>query len=248
MPQRPATALQMLSSLAAFGILASPVFAVPVLDDDFESPSYSIFALNGADRGDGNDDDVSDAFFDPQGSGGNPGGFGLVVHSHDVDRDDQDAPINGDGNTSVQSFLTEQTVTYTPSTQGEIQSVSFSLDVRTSDPFDSVFFYLEASNGAGSVANGSEGFLSITPNGEFQTIRLENVTQDGQDGFDFGGSDPISFGFGFTSPGVDVTDGPVFLNVGVDNFRVTVTPRPRARVTGGAGPERAGAAAAAGPR
>lgn len=117
----------------------------------------------------------------------------------------------------LQSVFTEQSISYTPSTQGAILSISFSLDFQTSDPFDTLLFEVSDSSG-GSFA----GFISITGDGTFQTITSDVLTNADFPGRNFSGSDPLSFGFGFTSS-ADVFNLPVTYNVIVDNFVVTAT-------------------------
>jgi len=195
-----------------------------VLNDTFDSPSYDSFSFNGDDDGT-NPDDVSSESFDGTSSpGGNPGSFGIIRLSYDVSRDEFGEPLNGDGNVNLQSFFSDLTTTYIPSIQGEIESINFSLDVRTIDPLvTDVFFEISDPNG-GSVANGSLGgaFQPITADGTWQTYVLTGVMQDGATNRDFAGSDPLSFGFGFLSF-EDVFQDPIDSFIDVDNFVVEVT-------------------------
>ncbi len=214
-------------SLCLFG---SSHASTVVLNDTFDSPSYSVFSLNEADTTN-NPDDISFASFGgTNNSGGNPDAYGLLFHTHDVNRDSLGEPIGGNGFTFVQSFLGDQTASYTPSLEGAIQFISFSLDVRTGSPIDSLFFDISDSNG-GSVANGSGGFLSLVNDGEWNTYTLVGVAQSGASGRDFAGSNPLRFGFGFTSS-ADVFGGSSDFSIDVDNFIVTVTqvPEPAAFV------------------
>ncbi len=212
------------ATLVSLGAVGSACASTTVLNDTFDSPSYSSSFFNDADSF-GNPDDVSSAFYNNTILlDGNPGAYGELWHDHDVDRDEFGDPINGDTATSLQSFFSDLTASYTPSLEGEIQSISFSLDVRTSDPIDSLFFEISDSSG-GSVANGGGGFLPINSDGEWNTYTLTGVTQSGASGRDFAGSDPLSFGFGFTSF-ADVFFGNELYVIDVDNFVVTVTPVP----------------------
>lgn len=202
--------------------------AVDILYDTFDSPSYSSFAFNDSDAPDGNPDDTSfEAIGDTDPAGGNPGSYLELFHFHDVARDENDEPV-GDSSTSLQSFFNDQSTTYTPSVSGEIESFSFSLDVRTDSPFEDLFFEILDDNG-GSVANAGSGFLSIVNDGEWQTLTLTGVMQAGAQDRDFAGSEPLSFGFGFLSS-LDVFDGQTELQIDVDNFIVTaqLVPEPTA--------------------
>lgn len=135
----------LLAWLLALGIIfslnARPALAqtTTLFNDDMSSPNYSEFSFNNADSGFNPDDISSESSFAGSGTG-NPGGSLEILHNHDVARDSSGNPINGNGQTFVQSFFTLQTFSYTPSVEGAIFSVTFSLDIRTSDPFDTLFF------------------------------------------------------------------------------------------------------------
>ena len=193
-----------------------------VLFDDFTDSAYTSSFLNGQDS-DSNFFDISFGGGSVSPTGGNPGSTLEAFHFHDIDRDPSGQPFGG-GDTEVQTFFSNSALSYNPATQGPIQSISFSLDIKTSAPFESLFFTIGDSNGD-TVANGGGGFLSVVPNGEWQTVTLTEVTAAGASGRDFSGSDPLSFGFGFTSF-EEVTNGPVLLEVLADNFRIEITPVP----------------------
>ncbi len=195
-----------------------------VLTDDMMDTSYSEFSFNGFDSG-SNPDDVSFAYWDTGASGGNPGSVLNVFHEHDVDRDEFGDPF-GAADASVQSFFINDEFSYTPSSQGAIDTLSFSLDVKTTDPFGSVYFIVGDSLG-GSVAQGlsGSGFLSITQDGEWQTLTLSGVTQTDLSGRDFSGSLPLEFGFGFLSD-TDVSGGAETFLLQADNFRVEINAIP----------------------
>lgn len=187
-----------------------------VLADDMSSPSYSSNFFTSF----SNPDDVSFAGFIFSGSGGNPGESLIVEHYHDVDRDEFDQPINGDGETFLQSYFTEQSVSYTPSTSGQIASLTFSVDYRTTDPFTTIFFDVSDLNGGNSA-----GFTSLTTDGNWHTLSVSGLTQADFSGRDFSGSDPLSFGFGALSS-YDATFDATTFAMDVDNFTVTVNPVP----------------------
>jgi len=208
----------------ALGLFTTAQAEITVLNDTFDGPSYIDFFFNDADSS-SNPADVSSAFYSTTvPAGGNPGSYGELIHSHDVDRDEFGDPINFDGFVGLQSFFSEQTASYTPLVEGDIASITLSLDVRTSDPIDSLFFEISDANG-GSVANGGSGFLPITSDGQWNTYALSGVMQDGAAGRDFAGSLPLNFGFGFTSS-ADVFEEPVDYTIDVDNFVVQITPVP----------------------
>ena len=195
-----------------------------VIDDDMSSPGYSSFSFNRS-SSDTNPDDIS--FEDKSGisSGGNPGGYLEISHIHDVVRDIDGNPLNGDGSTTVQSFFSNNPVDYTPSLQGGIASITFSLDYRTNDPFSTVYFGVSDPNG-GMFS----GFSGITANGEWQTVTVSGLIDDDFPYMDFLGPEPLKFGFGFISD----TDAFSFAETyfaDVDNFRVTINQVPEPSFT-----------------
>jgi hypothetical protein len=197
--------------------------ATTVLQDDMSAPNYTSFSFNSDTLGFGhhNPDDISSEASNPIGSGGNLGAYLEVTHHHDANRDGLDAPLNGDGTTYVQSFFKQQTVTYTPSIEGGIGTISFSIDLQITEPFSQVFFAIDDSMG-GSAA----GFMSLPPSTiGWQTFTSPLLSQSDFSGRDFNGSDPFKFSFGFTS-NADVTAAPSDIVIGADNFTVTITPVP----------------------
>lgn len=212
-----ATALLVLAS-------PSPANALLVLLDDMSSPDYSGFSFNSADFG-SNPDDASSGDFGALATGGNPDGRLLVEHEHLVVRDDNGDPLNGDGSTLVQSFVNDQSVAYTPSVDGAIASISFSLDILLSDApgvarFSEVYF-----NVADSLGGNSAGFTVLSPAPGWQTITVTGLTNTDYSSRDFAGALPLRFGFGFLSDG-DVSIGDELIEISVDNFRVDVVPVP----------------------
>ena len=195
-----------------------------ILTDDMTDTSYSEFSFNGFDSG-SNPDDISFAYWDTDSSGGNPGSVLNVFHEHEVDRDEFGDPFGGT-DASIQSFFINEAFSYTPSSQGAIDTLSFSLDVKTTDLFSSVYFIVGDSLG-GSVAQGlsGSGFLSITQDGEWQTLTLSGVTQADLSGRDFSGSLPLEFGFGFLSD-TDVSSGAETFLLQADNFKVEINAVP----------------------
>ena len=148
----------------------------------------------------------------------------MLFHFHDIDRDPSGQPFGG-GDTFVQSFFdnTDNTFTYDPSTQGPIQRISISLDVKTTDNFE-LFFNIGDSTGS-SLVGGGAGFFPIDPNGEFQTISFTNITQSDAPFHDFSGSDPLNFTFDFFSSH-DAFNGEALFEVQADNFQIEITPVP----------------------
>ncbi len=196
--------------------------ATTVLQDDMSAPSYTSFSFNNATLGGGgNADDIGSSSSNPIGSAGNPGSYFEVTHHHDVDRDGFGDPLNGDGSSFVQSFFKQQTVTYTPSVEGGIGTITFSIDLQITQPFSQVFFAIDDSGG-GSAA----GFMSLPPSTSgWQTFTSPALTQANFSSRDFNGSDPFKFSFGFTSS-TDVTAAPSDIVIGADNFTVMITPVP----------------------
>lgn len=206
-----------ISLIAATSSLSAQVV---LLFDDFSSPSYSSSFFNGSDSG-SNANDISFAFGNPSSAEGNPAPGFQILHEHDTERNESGDPF-GTGEAFLQSFFDTNTFSYIPANQGTIETISFSLDVRTFDPFESIFFSINDSNG-GAVAGGGSGFLPINPNGEWQTITLSGITS--ASGRDFSGTEPLSFGFGFTSFH-NTFDGPATFEIFADNFQIEINPVP----------------------
>lgn len=214
--------------VAAILLLAVPASAqiVGILSDDFSLPSYSSGFVNGFDSS-LNPDDQSSSTFTPIGVGGNPGDAGIVFHEHRVARDENLLPLNGDGNTFLQSIQVDQSTLWTPSIDGGIASLEFRLDVQLLAPvgsaaFEEIYFIVQDANG-GSAA----GFEPIVPASGWQTIVASGLVEADFHDRDFQGSLPLSFGFGFISGG-DVTAEDETLAIDVDNFvvRAVTTPEP----------------------
>ncbi|MGJ8723321.1 MAG: PEP-CTERM sorting domain-containing protein [Roseibacillus sp.] len=189
-----------------------------ILFDDMTGSAYSASNFNSSDSG-SNPDDISTAFGNIATSGGNPDSVLNITHEHDIQRDEFGDPF-GDGFTNVQSFFENSSLSHNPATQGFIQSVTFSLDIRTSEPIETLFFTINDSNG-GAVANAGAGFISLIPDGQWQTITLSGVTEAGASGRDFSGSDALSFGFGFTSF-AEVSTGQEAFAIQADNFQIDI--------------------------
>lgn len=207
--------------LALATLLAAPCGlvsgATTVLQDGMSAPNYSSFSFNGADSG-SNPDDISFESSNPVGSVGNPGAYLEAIHSHDVNRNELNGePLNGDGDTSVQSIFVEQTMTYNPAIDGPIATITFLIDLQITVPFSNVSFGIEDSGG-GSIS----GFTSLPPStAGWQTFSSGPLTQADFSGRDFSGSDPFKFSFGFISD-ADVTTGPENFVIGVDNFTIVI--------------------------
>lgn len=218
--------------LALSALLVAPTAFVSastiVVQDDMSAPNYSSFSFNSATLGGGtgNPDDISSESATSIGSGGNAGPYLEVTHHHDVDRDGNGAPLNGDGSTFVQSFFKQQTVTYDPSIQGGISTITFSIDLLIATtppaaPFSQIFFAIDDALGGNAA-----GFISLPPNTSgWQTFSTGPLTQADFSGRNFNGSNPFKFSFGFTSS-ADVTPAPRDLTIGADNFVVTVAQVP----------------------
>lgn len=216
-------------------VSTSPAKAILVLLDDMSAPSYSGFSFNSADYG-SNPSDESSASFDSVSAGGNPDEYLQVDHTHQLARDDDGNPLDGDGSTQLQSFTNDESVEYNPSLQGAIASIAFSLDILLTDApggadFSMIFFNVQDSGGGNSA-----GFTTISPAPGWQTITVTGLTNANYSGRDFAGALDLNFGFGFESFG-DVTDGDEAISVGIDNFRVdvTVVPEPGAALLVGLG-------------
>lgn len=203
-----------LTILASFAAASAGFSQVILLDDDMQSAYYDSFSFNSSDYG-ANVDDISSVSNNVVVSGGNPGSYLQVLHTLEVM---ENAP---NGAVSLQSILDDQNFTYTPSISGAIQSLSFSIDIRTSDPFSSVGFVVNDQEG-GQLA----GFTSFDTDGNWQTVTFEGLLQSDFDSRDFSGSLPLSFGFSLLSNGYLMDDGngnyeSQFHTADVDNFRVT---------------------------
>lgn len=196
---------------------------VVVLDDNFSSgEDYTIGSFTNADPPFENPADLSYVDFEIIESGGNPGDALSLMHFHDVDRDESGAPIDGNGETSVFSFLRNNDVEYNPFSEGAISSVTYSFEYMTSDSdITSVLTHMRNGAGTGNFA----GTEAVIADG---TWRSYSQTFTNPDFFlmDFSGATNLSlqFGFGFASTR-DVTDDTeeIMMNVLVDNFSVSVS-------------------------
>ena len=187
-------------------LIAPSVHSAPVqvLNDDFDAPNYSSFSFN---ESFDNPDDISFEFFAGVMGGGNPGDYLQVFHTHDIERI---SPMGTMTNTSVQSVLLEKTFTYDTNGAGSLGSLSFSLDVRTTDPVNFLSFAIgDSVNNSGSFT----GFIGVPNDGEWHTL-----TFDETDGAQFNGQ-ILQFGFGFGTS-VDVGPDPIDYVIEVDNFVV----------------------------
>jgi len=210
----------------ATGLLLVTASALPadnvVFDDDFASGfTYSVAYFNNTDPPppDDNPFDQSFASFSILPTGGNSDDHMALSHFHDVERDDNGDPINGD--TLVQSFMRNQSVFYNPADDGAINAVTMSFDYRTSDPlFNSVFVALGENLGGGSF----RGFDSVVADGNWQNYSI-TLMQSDVPSFDFAGDVELEFGFGFTSNEI-IIDDPVDLGMQIDNFQVSVSAVP----------------------
>jgi hypothetical protein len=209
-----------LTLMVTLALGTAPLRAGIFLMDNMSNPAYTVFSFNSSDSLT-NPDDISSAGFTAHPSGGNSGPRLEVFHDHDVDRDGNGAPLNGNGSVFIQSFLVDQSTTYTPSINGTILDISFSLDVlfpvsNSSTKFEQLFFVLSDTAGGGFG-----GFTNIVGQAGWQTITVSGLTNADFLGRNFNGPLALSAGFGFVSQG-DVTGGFDNLAMQVDNFQVSV--------------------------
>jgi hypothetical protein len=197
-----------------------------ILADGMNTPgNYSGFSFNGSSSMT-NPDDTS--LLEPligNASGGNPGPWLQLTHNHNVERNLGGAPLNGNGNTSIQSIVDQQVFTFNPAISGTIQDISFSLDIDLPISLGTVgfeqLFFTVRSLSTGNAA----GFTNITAQPGWQTVTVSGLTNADFSAQDFSGANALSFGFGFTSSG-DVTSGAQAISIGVDNFVVTINSIP----------------------
>lgn len=150
----------------------------------------------------------------------------LLQHVHDSERDEDDFPINTDM-LELASLVRVTNVSYTPSVSGVIDTLSFRIDLRTTDPFDEVFFFIE--RGPSGRLGGWIELNAGDLDGEWKTLEVLGLTDA-----DFGGlglfssSEPLRFGFGFVSSAMVDEFGfdPVTYQVELDRFQVSVIPIP----------------------
>ncbi len=208
----------LLFSLAAAGVVhAEPAV---ILNDDMSSPNYNAWSYNNSSSG-LNPDDSS--FIDggsAQASGGNPDGYFAIEHTLSLN----DGAVKTQ--VSLQSIFEGLGPAYTPTVSGAIQSLSFSIDLRSSGPASSVGLVVSDSNG-GQIT----GYTSFTPDGTWQTITVSGLNQGDLGDRNLSGSNPLSFGFSFLAYGFLTDDGngghtPESFTLDVDNFIVTAIPVP----------------------
>lgn len=213
--------------------VSSSAGAFTILNDTFDAPNYSSFSFNNSTLSPmdgGNPNDVSfEAIGDSFATGGNPDAFKQFIHIHDISRDEFGEPDQDDGTfdpfaTNVQSVFLNEDVIYDSSGAGALGTLNFSIDVRTTDPLQSVGFAIgNADNGSGNFE-----FTSVPLNndGLWQTIVLENVDATSLNGPN------LEFGFSLSTD-ADVSNGEVEFSFDVDNFIVigtTAVPEPSSLV------------------
>ena len=116
---------------------APSVQAFTFIDDDFSSPDYSVTFISPSDPANFSTSNFSDFT-----SGGNPTSYRNIMHNHEVERDeDTGVPVNGTGLVTHQSLLRETNNTYRPSTEGTIDLLNYSIEVRSARNADVFFFY-----------------------------------------------------------------------------------------------------------
>lgn len=149
-------------------------------------------------------------------SGGNPNDRLIIDHFHDP----VPAPDGNPFGYEIQSVHVYTLFSYTPSVDGPIESISFTIDVENSGPDMELFFTVSDSFG-GSIA----GFQTLPATAGFETLSVVDLTNAEFPSRDFAGSEPLFFGFGFISvsfnDGDDDFEGEQF-SVAFDNFRVSI--------------------------
>lgn len=220
---RPTSLILLLMSTMLNLLIASAGIADVILLDGMANPNYTIFHINSSSTS--NPDDSSFGEITGASVGGNPGSQLRLTHTHDVQRDGNNAPLNGNGEAFLQTFITKQAFSYAPSNSGAIADISFSVDINfpvSNGPtaFQQIFFTIADQN-SGRAA----GFTNITGQAGWQTISVNGLTNLDFPSLNFSGSLPLSFGFGFLSSG-NVTAGSDSLFMGIDNFQVSVTAVP----------------------
>ena len=163
-------------------------------------------------------DDAGNLSIDVLGSasGGNPGARLEILHFHGpVDEPDG----NPDGY-SIQSVHSYQLFSWDPLVDGEILSISFSIDVESNSPLGIGFAI--AQGGGGSLA----GFQFIGATTGWQTLGSGPLDAGAFGGVDFASGTPLRFGFSMITSsnafGETEFAGEQFA-ANFDNFRVSVT-------------------------
>ncbi|RYD31468.1 MAG: PEP-CTERM sorting domain-containing protein [Verrucomicrobiaceae bacterium] len=148
----------------------------------------------------------------------------LLSHVHDVSREDETGfPVSNDP-MDITSLVRFSNFYYNPSVSGNIETLTFRLEYRTSHPLEDVFFFVENSGGNGALA----GFTPVVTSGDWNVVEVSGLTDANFLNIGFSGSQPLRFGFGFTSaasfdPGNTES---LTYEVELDNFSVTVVPEP----------------------
>lgn len=184
---------------------------IVIFNDDMSDPDYAIsFTFTGVSA-------PHAATFIQIPTGGNPNEHLEVLHTH-----------NGNGLVTLQSTLLEQSTTYTPSVNGFVTQVSFSIDllfpeVPGASLYDEVYFVLSDANGVSRA-----GYTTIIGQQSWQTVTVTGLTEANFSGIDFEGSLPVSAGFGFVS--TRTNEGPINSLINVDNFVVSVVQVPEPNI------------------
>lgn len=207
------------TALAATLLLpvAANAAGILIIDEDMSSGpgAFDSFALS-------EDDTDGNLSIDVLGSpaGGNPGDRLEVIHFYDP----VDSPDGNPDGYDIQSIHDYQLFSWDPLVDGEILSVSFSIDIETGSNIDLVGFTMAQGSG-GSIG----GFVVPSLAGGWETISANDLTALDFGSVDFAGTGPITFGFSVSTfafgSGEDFFDGDQFA-ANFDNFRVTLTPVP----------------------
>ena len=200
---------------ACLTLTAPCVQAFTYINDGFSSLNYTFNSIPPI-----NPDDLSSSAFLDFPTGGNPTFYRNIAHTHESERELNGDPTIQNGLVTHQSFLLEDTDTYQPSSEGAIQTLNFSIDVRSSRSAE-VFFAYQEQAGFGYFS----GFTTFSGTGVWQSISVSLSQGDFASGADFATAAPLRFGFGFFSRD-DVTVGPTSYSFDVDNFRLNIIPVP----------------------
>ena len=122
-----------------------------------------------------------------------------------------------------QTFNVYTNLTWTPSVDGAIAALSFSIDVRTVQ-FDLLFSevgFSVSDSGGGTIA----GFTPLPNTGGWTTISVTNLTALDFGGRDFAGTLPLRFGFSLIGP-TPTSNTAATASIDLDNFKVSVTTVP----------------------
>lgn len=148
-------------------------------------------------------------------AGGNPGEFLQILHFHDPVEEPEGNP---DGY-SIQSIHDYQLFSWDPLVDGEVVSVSFSIDIESSVPLG-VGFSVAQGNG-GSLA----GFQFIGSTDGWQKISSGPLSTAEFGGIDFAGGEPLRFGFSVITSSDGFGEVAFFgeqFAANLDNFQVSV--------------------------